>query len=275
MATASMPSDFSGISAAQFQEQLVNDAVNQAYTIAKGNNETEQEAINAASQAADAALRSLSLVQNASGPRNAFTQQAVLHGLNAAGLSNAISAIQGGPRLPAYQAPQASIQANSLGQMLADTSGQNTGPQTINQPWTGQPAPAAPAPSTSGSGGKASLTADHVSQLISGLTNSQPYTPPTASTGNPQADLVNAASNNNQQIIGAPRGVTTQSYLDAVPALNKVNWSNYAGLDKDTQDFLTGLFVQQGNSANDVTNAEQQGLPQFKAPVAGSIGSQA
>jgi hypothetical protein len=41
------------------------------------------------------------------GPATAFQQQAVLHGLNAAGLSNAVDAISGKYGLPTFGAPQA------------------------------------------------------------------------------------------------------------------------------------------------------------------------
>ncbi len=54
------------------------------------------------------------------GPSNAFQQQAVLHGLNSMGMSNAVDAISGNRYLPAFQAPQASPVPMSLSSVAND-----------------------------------------------------------------------------------------------------------------------------------------------------------
>lgn len=66
------------------------------------------------------ALAALQLSANLRGPRNAFQQQAVMSGLNAAGLSKAVDAVTGAVPLPSFQAPQAAPQAATLGTLAED-----------------------------------------------------------------------------------------------------------------------------------------------------------
>lgn len=137
-------------------------------------------------------LTGLQLAAGLNGPENAFTQQAVLHGLDSQGLSRAVDAISGqsGP-LATFQAPQAQVQPNNISNLISQAQ------------------------------------------------------------GNPGAAASNAGN-----------------YMSALPAPNKINGTNWMQLDPDTQNFLLGAYQKAGFSANDVTNAVQQGLPQFKAPVA-------
>lgn len=69
---------------------------------------------------AQSGLATLDLVSKLQGPRNAFSQQAVLHGLNATGLSRAVDAIAGRYGLPAFQAPRATPQTARLATLMAD-----------------------------------------------------------------------------------------------------------------------------------------------------------
>lgn len=77
-------------------------------------------------QQADQAQKTLALIASLKGPANAFTQQAVLHGLNATGLSRAVDAIQGKYGLPTFSAPNANPQAASV-QTLMDQVGAQQG----------------------------------------------------------------------------------------------------------------------------------------------------
>lgn len=61
----------------------------------------------------------LGLLAQLRGPKDAFTQQRVLHGINQQGLSNAVDAIAGRIRMPAFQAPQASPEPATLESLLA------------------------------------------------------------------------------------------------------------------------------------------------------------
>lgn len=99
----------------------------------------------------------LNLVKSEEGPANAFTQQAVLHGLQANGLSRAVGALSG-TALPTFQAPQATPQAASLQSLIGQvypgatfngaaggTAQAGTVPSissimTNNNAWTGAPA---------------------------------------------------------------------------------------------------------------------------------------
>ena len=89
--------------------------------------ERERLALQAAEQAAQAKMEELKiglgvldLAASLRGPRNAFTQQQVLHGINEQGLSRAVDAIAGRITLPTTQAPQAQAQPATLQNFLAD-----------------------------------------------------------------------------------------------------------------------------------------------------------
>lgn len=69
---------------------------------------------------ADNRLKVLDLVSKLTGPRNAFIQQAVVNGLNKAGLSNAVDWISGKVAGPRTQGSQATPQPLTLDSFLAD-----------------------------------------------------------------------------------------------------------------------------------------------------------
>jgi hypothetical protein len=71
--------------------------------------------------AADNTFRLANFVASLRGPRNAFTQQAVLHGLNSAGLSNAVDAISKGTNLPGFQADQGTPEPATPATFAEDT----------------------------------------------------------------------------------------------------------------------------------------------------------
>lgn len=111
-------------------------AANRAWQEAQDQNIDERLAFDRMVQAATEAynqqklgLDALSLSASLRGPRNAFTQQAVMSGLNSQGYSNAIDAIAGRFSLPAFQAPQAQAQGASLATLAEDirNSGQQQG----------------------------------------------------------------------------------------------------------------------------------------------------
>jgi len=64
--------------------------------------------------ASDDLFRKLGLIASLRGPRDAFQQQKVIHGLNAEGLSNAVDAIAGRTSAPAFQALQAAPEPVTL-----------------------------------------------------------------------------------------------------------------------------------------------------------------
>ena len=66
-------------------------------------------------------LAVLNLVASLKGPRNAFVQQAVVNGLNSAGLSKAIDAAAGRVQLPSVQGDQAVPQPMTLQSFLDDS----------------------------------------------------------------------------------------------------------------------------------------------------------
>ncbi|MDE2096749.1 MAG: hypothetical protein KGL39_05825 [Patescibacteria group bacterium] len=90
----------------------------------------QQELQAAATQQSNEALDAMKLAASLSGPKDAFQQQAVLEGLNNAGLSRGVGAIAGQYALPTFQAPQAAPQAASLGtlaQQFAQAPGSYAG----------------------------------------------------------------------------------------------------------------------------------------------------
>lgn len=99
-------------------------------------------------------LAVMKLLGDLRGPRNAFQQQAVMHGLNAAGLSRAVDSLSGGAT-PSFQAPQAAPQPVTLQSFLDDTGAMLPGEiQPVAQPqvpgippaFLGAFTPGAPAP---------------------------------------------------------------------------------------------------------------------------------
>lgn len=70
---------------------------------------------------ADTQFRVAQLIASLRGPRNAFTQQAVLHGLNSVGLSRAVDAITQGQALPQFQADQAPVEPVTPATFTEDT----------------------------------------------------------------------------------------------------------------------------------------------------------
>ena len=79
-----------------------------------------QMVFNSESENAKNRLAVLGLVASLKGPRNAFVQQAVVNGLNKAGLSKAIDAAAGRIQLPGVQADQAIPQPMTLESFLED-----------------------------------------------------------------------------------------------------------------------------------------------------------
>ncbi len=74
------------------------------------------------------------LIASLRGPRNAFQQQAVMHGLNELGVSRALDALAGKYTLPAFQAPQAAPQAATLQTLVEDLRATGTpGQSAIDQ----------------------------------------------------------------------------------------------------------------------------------------------
>ena len=66
-------------------------------------------------------LAIINILKDLKGPRNAFVQQSVIHGLNAAGLSRAVDAISGRASLPGVQGDQAAPEPMTLQSFLDDT----------------------------------------------------------------------------------------------------------------------------------------------------------
>jgi hypothetical protein len=77
-------------------------------------------------------LQALQLASTLRGPRNAFQQQAVLHGLNGMGLSNAVGALRGETGVPLFEGDHASPQSASLQTMYEDMQAAGPGGQAGN-----------------------------------------------------------------------------------------------------------------------------------------------
>lgn len=96
-----------------------------------GQQTSQQQALQSAANAqSQEALNAMQLAASLQGPANAFQQQAVLEGLNNAGLSRGVGAIAGAYGMPTFQAPQARAQAASLGtlaQQFAQAPGHYAG----------------------------------------------------------------------------------------------------------------------------------------------------
>lgn len=89
-----------------------NELAKQAQAMAQ-----QSQNLAAQNQAYTQGMGVLNLVAGLQGPANAFTQQAVLHGLDANGLSRAVGALSG-TALPTFSAPQATPQAASLQSLI-------------------------------------------------------------------------------------------------------------------------------------------------------------
>lgn len=89
-------------------------------------------------------IQAAGLVLQATGPRNAFTQQAVMHGLNQQGLSKSVDAIAGKWAPPSFQAPQARPQPITLQTLADDMSRASSGVPFVAPlpPLNEQPPPA-------------------------------------------------------------------------------------------------------------------------------------
>jgi hypothetical protein len=105
-----------------------------------------QPTMQAQQQQFNQGLGALQLAASLKGPRDALAQQAVLHGLNEMGLSNAVDAIAGRKELAGFQAPQAKVEPLTLGSLAEDISGTGSGgTAAAEQPkvsWAGAPTPA-------------------------------------------------------------------------------------------------------------------------------------
>lgn len=198
------------------------------------------------------ALAALQLAASQRGPRNAFVQQAVMSGLNTAGLSRGVDAIVGGAGLPSFQAPQAIPQAASLGALAQDL-------QRAGQPVSVQlpaPAPVA-APSGMAPAARVGISDPGFSPggaraAVPASTNPAAYATP---SGVPPTG-------------GTAFAITDQNaYANALPAPNKIVSRNWLTLPRDTQDFLKGAYESMGWSANDLEDSIARTLPQFRAPT--------
>lgn len=91
----------------------------------------DQLALDAANSAVNQAMSALEMTANLRGPRNAFQQQSLLHGLNASGISTAVDAVMGKYNLNKSGAPNAAPEAATIQTMIEDmkAAGGGTGVQ--------------------------------------------------------------------------------------------------------------------------------------------------
>lgn len=191
-----------------------NELAKQAQAMAQQNQtfnqglQTQQQGLAAQNQAYTQGMGVLNLAASLQGPANAFTQQAVLHGLNSSGLSNAVSALSG-TVLPTFQAPQARPQAASLGSLIGQVvpgaqvaSGIGNayggvpsigGIMSGQGSWTGQPASSSGTGSTATAGTDAATQATY-RQLMGLAPNYSPSTVFTADDVRASGGYQNAAS---------------------------------------------------------------------------------
>lgn len=82
-----------------------------------------RDAANAEYQRVTSGLGILNLTAGLRGPKDAFVQQNVLHGINSMGLSNAVDAVAGRISMPATQAPQATPEPVTMANFLTSVLG--------------------------------------------------------------------------------------------------------------------------------------------------------
>lgn len=110
-----------GVSQQQADTQRLQSLI--AGYLGQGNLELGQRTLDQTVNQANQQLAMQRAQQAASlqGPRNAFAQQAYIHGLGANGVSNAVGAISGQRMEPRYQAAQAPVEAANLSNFSQDT----------------------------------------------------------------------------------------------------------------------------------------------------------
>jgi hypothetical protein len=206
---------------------------------------------------ADSGLNVLKLLSTLGGPSDAFKQQAVLHGLDSTGLSNAVGAIQGKYGLPTFSAPRAQPQAQSLGSLMNSVGSGG---------WTGAGANYS-ALDNGGSqnsgvpGGGGTLAATQ------GADGSYSVNPPDGGT------TVYGGTHIHMNSAGGASSMdpTTAAYVNSLPAPNKINGPNFERLDDNSKKFILSAYSAAGYDPADVLGQVGAGLPQFSAPKAGLV----
>lgn len=209
----------------------------------------------------DAALAAVSLEASLTGPRNAFAQQAVMNGLNANGITNAVDIVAGRAAGPGFQAPQATPEPISFATLAQDSKLATQGLAGFTPLAPAQAPPAAPAQSPTPAATVPATTAA--------------ATTPAQATATPQPAAVSqfiAPGAAQGPALGPGQTISSpQAYAAALPAPNKLSARNWMGLGQDTQQFMLGAYEQKGYSANDVNDTLRRLLPQFRAPGSGNV----
>lgn len=276
-------------------EQAAMDAATQGAQLIKIYGDQGLQALSQANQSINAAgqlgVSVADLLSRIQGPANAFAYDRAINGVNASGLSNAIGALTGSYRPPAFQAMGATSPL-TLDTMASQTGGGSGGiidqllgitanaQSQQGQVAAGQLPFSIPQFNPDGSGNTLGTNATQAGSPTAGT--------PTANTaGTPVASVPGQPTTiNNHFYGGTPTGDThtgfslgtpqyspqAQQFLNGLPDPNHTNVRGYFHSDPYTQKLDMSGWAAKGYDPEQLQGQFAAKLPQFGAPRVGLVG---
>lgn len=248
-----------------------------------------QQGLQALTQAGQFGIGVADLLSKLQGPANAFAYDRAINGVNSSGLSNAIGALTGSYRPPAFQ-QMGATSPMTLDSMAGQTSGGNSGviDQLLgvagnaqgqqSQIESGKLPFSLPQFDANGSGNATGSTP------TSSVTNNYHYygSSPTPTGAAPTAGgapttstpgLTNQSATTGGFSMGTPQYSTdATNYLNALPDPSQVNARGYNALSPYSQQVALSGYAAKGYDPTQLQGQFAAMLPQFKSPSFGMVG---